>query len=284
MLGVFAAFSWFYSTRAANASKINYNAKISYARAQNAKKQAAKKEPSVAAAKSKTFNLELLTKDAFVAAVFVALFMFCGSEIVVSQATKAIITATLMKPLAEVMPAMASDVALTTIINGILTMGPIMLGRFLGGKIQDSAKNVPGYVKKLLTLSAAMAVTGALALTILRDSVGAWALLPVFLANLGFANLFSLSFGMVKDHVKDKYAKMSDGKEHPKYKDYTAQAGTISTLALTACWALPSFVAFVVPASNSVFDRIPLALGAIFIGLMALAGISLLRLTDLLTR
>jgi hypothetical protein len=86
----------------------------------------------------------------------------CGSEIVVSQATKSIIKATLMKSIEEVMPFMATDVALTTIINGILTMGPIMLGRFLGGKIQDSAKNVPGYVQKLLTLSAAMAVVGAL--------------------------------------------------------------------------------------------------------------------------
>jgi hypothetical protein len=286
ILAVAALANIYFSTKAANAARTNPNLpskplKLISLTPENAPKADEEKPKVSAAAKVKQVAKgaipELLRKDNFVLSLFTALFLFCGSEIVVSQATKAIITATLMKPLAEVMPAMASDVALTTIINGILTMGPIMLGRFLGGKIQDSAKNVPGYVKKLLTLSAAMAVTGALALTILRDSVGAWALLPVFLANLGFANLFSLSFGMVKDHVKDKYAKMSDGKEHPKYKDYTAQAGTISTLALTACWALPSFVALMVPATNSVFDRIPLALGAIFIGLMALTGISIAK-------
>ena len=283
ILATVALANMFFSTKATRASKVNY--KFMKTTATAAQVKAAAKPKKSIAQRVKGYIPELLYKDSFVTSLFFSLFLFCGSEIVLSQATKSILQATLMKTLTAALPFLAAGnstaVALTTLINGVLTMGPVMLGRMFGGKIQNSAKDVKGYVQKLLTLSAAFALAGTAAVSYMKGDFGALALIPVFLANLGFANLFSLSFGIVKDHVKDEYAKdKKTGLDNPKYKEYSAQAGTISTLALTACWALPSFVAFVVPASESVFSRIPLATIAVAIGIALLTIISIARKTN----
>lgn len=201
--------------------------------------------------KTPWYNGPLMTflKDKTVWPLFTALAFFCGSEMVVSVATKQMIT--------ELLGLGKDGDGLAILITGAATMGPIIAGRWLSTYIMQNFKDVKSYNEKMMVLSSAMALAGTTILKLLGPDGGALSIPAILLANLGFANLFSLAFNIMKNHDEKVYQN--------KFK---TQTGTLSTLALSACWILPSLVSILVPGgSEVVFSKLAYPMALILAGM-----------------
>jgi hypothetical protein len=142
--------------------------------------------------------------------------------------------------------------------------------------LQDKYKGVDGLLQKLLVVSVAGALAGTILLSVAGNKWGLYTFIPIAVANIGFANMFALAFSMVKDHVEEKYPEKSKQGKHPKHDAYKAQAGTLSTIALTACFFMPWIASMLAPDNiNGVFVKTMFAASIISAGVLTLALYSL---------
>jgi hypothetical protein len=215
-----------------------------------------------------------LMKDKIISLIFFGTLLFCGSEMVASVATKEIIKSLEITKLLFG----KEDSAVDILITGIVTMLPIMLGRGLATKLSDTYKteNKNGKFKlneKLMFLSAVFALAGPILLKIWGPGAGLLGLIPFFISNLGFANLFGLLFNIAKDHQKNAtIVNPETGNAEKKFGAdiYGVQIGTISTVALTACWFMPILASLIFPGSGAevVFNRLYLPIVLVSLGIL----------------
>lgn len=212
--------------------------------------------------------------DPKVWSIFGGLLAFCGSETMVSVATKGMINKSLAgleglskfygdaaEVLAQApwMQGIASANvanAFETFLTGMATMAPVLFGRMTATKLMQKFSSVPKYNQKMMTISGVTALASIATLYGLGPNAGPLALIPVVLTNGLLGNMFTFSFNIMKDHDKTKYNNA-----------YSTLTGTLSTSAVVACCLIPTLASLIMPEtaanmSTIAFDRmiIPLAL------------------------
>lgn len=212
--------------------------------------------------------------DPKVWSIFGGLLAFCGSETMVSVATKGMINKSLagleglskfygdaaellaQAPWMEGIASANVANAFETFLTGMATMAPVLAGRITATKLMQKFSSVPKYNQKMMTISGVTALASIATLYGLGPNAGPLALIPVVLTNGLLGNMFTFSFNIMKDHDKTKYNNA-----------YSTLTGTLSTSAVVACCLIPTLASLIMPetAANMAtiaFDRmiIPLAL------------------------
>lgn len=213
--------------------------------------------------------------DPKVWSIFGGLLAFCGSETMVSVATKGMINKSLAgleglskfygnaaEVLAQapwmqgIVPANVAN-AFETFLTGMATMAPVLAGRITATKLMQKYSSVPKYNQKMMTISGVTALASIATLYALGPEAGPAALIPVVLTNGLLGNMFTFSFNIMKDHDKMKYNNA-----------YSTLTGTLSTSAVVACCLIPTLASLIMPetAANMAtiaFDRMIIPLGLI---------------------
>ena len=231
-------------------------------------------------------------KDPAIGLLFGGLLIFCGSETQASTATKSIMTGLLhsweivktgvnhaadfisrtLPWMHDVSPAVVSD-ALSTLITGIFTMGPVFAGRLAAKGLLGKLNGVEKVNQKLMLSSAVITLGLMGGMYALGPAAGA-ALLPMVIGvNALLGNMFTFSFNIMKEHDKKKYNNAFD-----------TLTGALSTAAVIGCFLIPTlintFITAPVPADATAemaaqikqqlaFDQLIVPIGLILTAVLA---------------
>ncbi|MBQ4493766.1 MAG: MFS transporter, partial [Elusimicrobiaceae bacterium] len=190
--------------------------------------------------------------------IFLAVALVCGTDTTISNVTKSIISIITKNNF----PTLSESYPLTMLITGFIILGVTIIARATNTKIQSK------YLEnnKLMFISAALAIGGASLLYAGHQlNLPLWvSFLSFILLNGGIANFFSLTFNNIKDEAKkmnlaapENQAAYQEAKEkglkNPNLvKDYETSAGTISTVALMACFLMPYVLSLIFPEAKAV--------------------------------
>jgi len=201
--------------------------------------------------------------DPKILALFAGLMLFCGSETQASTATKSIITGLIkgnqwiqsfVNWLAEALSFMpwvsaeGMDVAtatglmndsIGTLISGLATMLPVLIGRNLAKSLMSKYKGVAKYNEKMWLISGLGIAAALMSLYFIGPGAGLWLLPSVVLANGLLGNMFTFTFNMMKNHDKEKYNNA-----------FSNLAGSLSTMAVVGCFLIPTFTNFIIPGKG----------------------------------
>lgn len=201
--------------------------------------------------------------DPKILALFSGLMLFCGSETQASTATKSIITglikgtewiqsfvnwladALAFMPWvsAEGMDAVTAtglvNDSIGTLISGLATMLPVLIGRNIAKSLMSKYKGVAKYNEKMWLISGLGIAAALMSLYFIGPSAGLWLLPSVVLANGLLGNMFTFTFNMMKNHDKEKYNNA-----------FSNLAGSLSTIAVVGCFLIPTLTNFIIPGKG----------------------------------